>query len=723
MTKSERKRHHFNYFTVDFDEELSAFSGEFLVKQTLFMEHAIQRIFKCYTKAANKPPSLIAIGHSMGGIVLRGLISSPTFDYRKISTIVTLATPHRQPTVNIDPVLYHYYENVNKAWLENQEKFENITFLSLGGGFRDFLVRSDLCLMHHVANETKNHFSRITSSLPNIWLSNDHQCISWCNELVRALTRMFFKMVNPKTSQIYHSPKIRAKILKKVFLHPDLTSANTKVRLNLKDSDRSSCTLLKIVESIVINDDSQCYELDIKEGDLVEFWFHSVTGLLMKLFACDSKSKCNAVLFTKNIPGGSKFVSVRGRKGTRYYLMESNKAEIFIAKHREDNFEISLPSVVAKTERLSLYSPRFFLEVSLSGLSSTWKCYNLRVSSDSECHRSSSAQCMVVIEVENEVTGELYVSQSKPDASSNIVDMKLKFFTPSPAKKNIKLRVWSKSMFSNLQIDLNADVKCFLGQIVRFNHDSLIRYTLVIYLLNRELGFLKRFTLLFFILKTVFNCTASARKNSLSLFDLFVDSMVVESCVISMALSLAMLLAFGIQLLVYLIEKILFVGYFRSTLKSNTNTVNNVFCSMFIIYSGYLYRVLGAHAVLISCMVVDLFRDMLKGNIDSSVTFLPISLFSTLVPIVLTVKNIMNGHPVVDINSINPNVKHLTWCYILYLIYSIIGGKDLLNLGLFSGRVNRAILAITCLTFMLGEVLNLYNLCYLVVACMVLRVL
>ena len=199
MSKSKTQPYHFNYFTVDYEEELSALYGPYLNQQTQFLMYSIERIFDCYRYSQFKPTSVIAIGHSMGGLVIRGLLAMPTFEHRKISIVINLATPQNEPPVRLDRYIHKYYSRVNGIWNRNNNKFKNITFLSLGGGFRDYLVRSDLSLFK---KNMDNHISVLTTSLPRIWLSNDHQCIVWCNQLVRALTRMFFRMVNKTTKQI-----------------------------------------------------------------------------------------------------------------------------------------------------------------------------------------------------------------------------------------------------------------------------------------------------------------------------------------------------------------------------------------------------------------------------------------------------------------------------------------------------------------------------------------
>lgn len=484
--------------------------------------------------------------------------------------------------------------------------------------------------------------------------------------------------------------------------------------------------------------------------EVVEIWVHSAAKSV-QLLTCDSMNNklCKLVSFTKHVSGGSKFVSLKGStKAIQYYLTGvTNKAEIFIAKNNNRNknhHEIQLPLALSKTEKLSLPLPRFFIEISLHGLTSTWKCYNLHVTSDSECNVRRNDQC-IVLEVENESTGELYVSQPEPKRfQNNSVDMKLKFFTPSPANESLKLRIWSKSMFSNLQIDIQADLKCALGQIIRFNPDLLIRYTLVLNLVNREVTkFASGFAILFITFRTTLNCFVAdaTTKNSQSWFDAFTDSIVVESCVIGLAMSIAQLFEFVIHVLLYLVQKILFVQYIsRQFSSTNSAVVKYVFCSIFIVYLGYIYKTIGPHVVILSCLIVHLFRDISHESITfvgddygSSITFLPITLFSVMVPVVLTLKSFINNgnifNDVVNSSFTNSNVVHLALCYALYLMLSLVAGRGrgrgtdhLSGLRQFSGGVKRTLIVVICLVFMLGEVFNLYNLSYLVVARMMIGV-
>lgn len=75
LLMSAHKGSHLNYFSIDLNEELSAFIGDKLERQTRFLYHSIRRICDLYKHVPNI--RLILIGHS---------IVSSLFDefYRKI---------------------------------------------------------------------------------------------------------------------------------------------------------------------------------------------------------------------------------------------------------------------------------------------------------------------------------------------------------------------------------------------------------------------------------------------------------------------------------------------------------------------------------------------------------------------------------------------------------------------------------------------------------------
>ena len=91
----------FDFFTVDFNEELSAFHGNSLLEQAEYLNDAIQYILTLYKSRSidsiPAPSSVTLVCHSMGGVVARAMFTLSNFKIASVNTIFTLATPHIEP--------------------------------------------------------------------------------------------------------------------------------------------------------------------------------------------------------------------------------------------------------------------------------------------------------------------------------------------------------------------------------------------------------------------------------------------------------------------------------------------------------------------------------------------------------------------------------------------------------------------------------------------------
>lgn len=94
-----------------------------------------------------------------------------------MNTIITQATPHIRPVVNIDKKMSDYYEKVNNYWLtRNHTGLDHVVLVSLYGGVRDFLVRSGLANVNEWRNKSGAIIlSDYTVSMPYVWRSADHR--------------------------------------------------------------------------------------------------------------------------------------------------------------------------------------------------------------------------------------------------------------------------------------------------------------------------------------------------------------------------------------------------------------------------------------------------------------------------------------------------------------------------------------------------------------------
>ncbi|KAI4877972.1 hypothetical protein NFI96_020741 [Prochilodus magdalenae] len=194
---------HLNVFTIDFNEELVALYGGSLLRQTHFLHESIKVILRLYKNRPDPPSSVVLVGHSMGGVVARALFTLPRFNPHLVSLILTQASPHHAPVVSLDPYILGFYSSVKRRWSSGAEDLRNVTVLSVGGGYRDYQVRSGLAALSCPVDDL-NKLSVVVTAVPRTWVSTDHLSIVWCKELVLATVRAFFDLIEPETQQDHH---------------------------------------------------------------------------------------------------------------------------------------------------------------------------------------------------------------------------------------------------------------------------------------------------------------------------------------------------------------------------------------------------------------------------------------------------------------------------------------------------------------------------------------
>uniref|UniRef100_A0A1B6CQG4 GPI inositol-deacylase n=1 Tax=Clastoptera arizonana TaxID=38151 RepID=A0A1B6CQG4_9HEMI len=196
-----RTPYHFDFFTIDLNEEYSGLFGGVLKDQTRFILHAIQHIFSLYKK--NEPDSIVLFGHSMGGVLAKGLFLEPDFMKNRVRLLITLATPH-SPVVLLDKMSAYYYQSIRMNW--PSEDMDSLTMISVGGGSRDLPVSSALT----VAKEADINI--LSTGVSGAWVNTDHLAILWCKQLVIVLIRAIFDSVDLKSLQISKDKELVKKI-------------------------------------------------------------------------------------------------------------------------------------------------------------------------------------------------------------------------------------------------------------------------------------------------------------------------------------------------------------------------------------------------------------------------------------------------------------------------------------------------------------------------------
>ncbi|XP_074647056.1 GPI inositol-deacylase-like isoform X2 [Tubulanus polymorphus] len=213
-----RSYSHFNYFSVDFNEAYSALYGAALSDQTEFLQHCIKHILQLYKKSKNPPKSVVLVGHSMGGLVARGVFSLPSFDASTVHTIITQATPHDHPVFVFDRHMSDYYEKVNDYWRRfGKTSLSHVTVVSTGGGFRDIQVPNLFTSLDNVVPKNRR-VNSMTMSMPRVWMSTDHLCIVWCKQFVIATKRALFDAIDDKTRQISTNSNLRMRVFRHHFI-------------------------------------------------------------------------------------------------------------------------------------------------------------------------------------------------------------------------------------------------------------------------------------------------------------------------------------------------------------------------------------------------------------------------------------------------------------------------------------------------------------------------
>lgn len=210
-------RQHLDYFTIDYNEEYSALFGGYLENQKTFLKHSIKTVLNLYKKLEHRPTQVVLVGHSMGGKISEALLADPEYT-PYINTIISIAGPVDQPVINIDPYIEAFYRNTENALSNsmrineitnttnycgkqistyvnsNKEKtklpLDDILFITIGGGSRDYLVQSGL------TSSKYSDIHALTTSIPLVWLPVDHLCAVWCKELMLVINRFLYDIIS-----------------------------------------------------------------------------------------------------------------------------------------------------------------------------------------------------------------------------------------------------------------------------------------------------------------------------------------------------------------------------------------------------------------------------------------------------------------------------------------------------------------------------------------------
>ncbi|KAI0532561.1 PGAP1-like protein-domain-containing protein [Xylaria digitata] len=221
-----------DFFTVDFNEDFTAFHGQTMLDQAEYVNEAIRYILSLYLDPQKSerdpdlpdPSSVIILGHSMGGIVARAAFVMPNFQSHSINTIVTMSAPHARPPVTFDPLIVKIYQDINDHWRHAYSRYSavenslsHVTLVSIAGGGLDTVVPSDYASLESIVPETHG-FTVFTSTIPTVWTSMDHQAITWCDQFRRVIVKALYDIVDSRDKSQTKTRTERIKHFKKRFL-------------------------------------------------------------------------------------------------------------------------------------------------------------------------------------------------------------------------------------------------------------------------------------------------------------------------------------------------------------------------------------------------------------------------------------------------------------------------------------------------------------------------
>lgn len=202
-----------DFFTLDFNDDFSAFHGQTLLDQSEYLADCIRYILSLYhheRDGAPDPTSVIVVAHSMGGIVARAAFLHPHYQSGSISTLITIATPHVLPPASVDRGVDRVYDRITQYWQAGyglggarsednaaRDELEDLVLVSISGGLGDITVASESVSLASLLPLNDSHgFTVFTTSIPGLTTPIDHLAMLWCQQLMQIIAQSLLAIVD-----------------------------------------------------------------------------------------------------------------------------------------------------------------------------------------------------------------------------------------------------------------------------------------------------------------------------------------------------------------------------------------------------------------------------------------------------------------------------------------------------------------------------------------------
>lgn len=221
-----------DFFAIDFNEDFTAFHGQTILDQAEFLNDAVAYILSLYHDSRRSqrdpglpdPSSVILVGHSMGGVVARTMLTMPNYQSNTVNTIVTVSAPHARPPVSFDAESVRTYKRINDYWRHaytqtwaNDNPLWHVTLISIAGGGLDTVIPSDFASLESLVPSTHG-FTVFTSAIPDVWTGCDHIQTTWCVQLMKSIVRSLFETLDVHRPGQTKPRAERMRIFKKWYL-------------------------------------------------------------------------------------------------------------------------------------------------------------------------------------------------------------------------------------------------------------------------------------------------------------------------------------------------------------------------------------------------------------------------------------------------------------------------------------------------------------------------